>query len=414
MASRIIKHIPGALSKLHPSITASRGIGATLIDDKGNQYLDLTSGIGALSTGHCHPYVVSEVMEQVGKLVHAPQQIFGSHEPQIDMIEKMLTILPPKLDTIFPTNSGSEATDNAIKLSRKHNKKSNIISILGGFHGRTIGALSLNSSGTSSKRNAQPLMPGVFFVNPDNDSLTNALLLETSPEETSAIIMEPVQGECGVFSIDSEFMQCVRRVCDEYNINMILDEVQCGAGRTGTWWNFEQKEVVPDILTFGKGIGSGFPIAGIASTSKIMDSGTNFLGGTYNGGPIPSRAVTATIEVIEKEHLMTNVIERGQQFKDGLQKSKHAEHIRQHGLMIAFSPIPDTIATQIFYKYNQPTITNFIVDKLRQKNILVLKAGPSNEFIRLLPPLNVTHLEVEEFLNNYDDAVEEVVNDLVI
>lgn len=413
MAARIIKHLPRALSKVHPSITAARGVGATLIDDKGNEFLDLTSGIGALSTGHCHPYITNEVIDQVGKLVHAPQQVFGSHEAQVNMIEKMLGILPSKLNTIFPTNSGSEATDNAIKLSKKYNGKTNVISVLGGFHGRTTGAMSVSSSGTSSKAGAQPLMPGVFFTSPDIDSLNATLQLQTSPNETTAIIMEPVQGESGVFSLSAEFMKYTREICDEYNINMIIDEVQCGVGRTGTWWNFEQKGIVPDILTFGKGIASGFPIAGIASTAEIMDSGKNSLGGTYNGGPIPSRAVTATLEVIENESLMENVKERGKQLKEGLVKSKQTCNIRQCGLMVAFTPVPYEIS--LFNKnYNQMMITNMAIDKLRQKNILVLKAGPNGEFIRLLPPLNVSYLEIQQFLDNYDDAVEEVVEDLII
>lgn len=383
--ANFIKHLPRSIAKLHKDIVVSHGKGSWLCSSTGKRYLDFTSGIGVLATGHCHPRIVEASRHQSKELVHAPQLTFGSHEPQIELLNKMQTTLPNGLDTIFFTNSGSESTDNAILISRQYTQKPNVISIMGGFHGRTIGARSLNSSGLNSRKKSQPLMPGVFFTEPTKESLDKVLSLQTSPDETACIIMESVQGEYGIHSLDSEFMQYTRQVCDDEGIIMICDEVQCGAGRTGTWWNFEQKGVVPDMITFGKGIASGYPMAGVVSTDEIMYCGEDCLGGTYNGNALSSRISTETINIIQDENLLDNSRYMGNLIYEGIKDIDICKEVRQYGLMIGITPKHLTAME--------------IVQKLREKNILTLLAGNRKQYVRLLPPLNVKKNECMMFVD---------------
>ena len=204
----------------------------------------------------------------------------------------------------------------------------------------------------------------------------------TDPTEVACVIYEPVQGEGGIFSLEKEYLLEIEEICKKNNIITIADEVQCGFGRTGTFWNIEQKDLDPDILTFGKGIGSGFPM-GLVSSQEILDNvGFNFLGGTYGGNAISCAAASATIDVMFNEKILDNVIKMGNYLKEGLEKIKNVGEIRQYGLMIAF-------------EMDNPTK---IVEKLNQEKILILTCGDRGQYIRLLPPLNITKEECDLFL----------------
>ena len=389
------RNFPTALSKLHKIIPQyAKG---SRIYTKDKSYLDFTSGIGALSTGHSHPYIIKKVNEQLKKSVHLSQQVFLTHEPQIELTNKLMKIMPsPNIDNFFFTNSGSEAIDNAIKISRRYTGKTNIISMLGGFHGRTIGALSITSSNVNCKLKSQPLVPGIFFCGDfTKESLDKILTYNSDPSETAAIILEPVQGEGGIYSIPENFLKYVRKVCSENNIILIADEIQCGSGRTGEWWNISKKNIIPDMLIFGKGIASGFQLAGISSTSEIMNNlGTSYLGGTYGGNCLSVVAASATIDIFNDENILRNCNEIGKLIYDELNLIDRIKEIRQYGLMIAIE----------FKDYNAEEIKK-IVDNLRDNNILVLLCGPKSEFIRLLPPLNITSEEVNEFIRAFKKSI---------
>lgn len=393
----IISHLPQSINKLHKSLIVNKAIGSWVYCINGKKYLDLTSGIGALSTGHSHPKIIEAIKKQVDKYVHIPQQVFGSHTTQIELTKKILSISPKNLDNIFYTNSGSESTDNALKISRKYTGKKNIIAINKGFHGRSLGALSVTSSNLNCKLDTQPLIPGIFFCNsPQKNDLDLILNFQSSPDDTACIILEPVLGEGGIYSIEEDFLKYVRKICTQHNIILILDEVQCGIGRTGTWWNFEQKNIIPDMITFGKGIASGFPLAGIIGKSCIMNCGKSYLGGTYGGNAICSAAASATISIINEENLLENVCNMGAYFDKKIKKLKNfhkISEIRQYGLMIAIE------------MKNLDNISK-IVTELRDKNILVLLSGNKNQFIRLLPPLNINIIELDFFLSNFDLILE--------
>lgn len=386
------KSIPKAIAKLHGTVTPLYGKGSFVYTTGKQKYLDYTSGIGALSTGHSHPYVLDKVVKQVGNIVHAPQQVFGSHSAQKVLNNKLITLLPKKLSSIFYTSSGSEATDNAIKIARRITGKTNVVSIRKGFHGRTMGAMSVSSSNIITKFRSQPLIPGIFFCDPTFSSLDEVLENNTSPKETACVIVEPVQGEGGVYDISSHFLCYLRQVCDNENIMLITDEVQCGSGRTGTIWNFEQKDILPDLFTFGKGIASGFPMAGVIGNTDIMNSlEPGYLGGTYGGNAVASAAASATIDVILNEKLLNNSQEMGMYIGNWLKNIPGIYRVRQYGLMIAFqSDIP----------------ARNIMEKLRDEhNVLVLLAGNKNQYIRILPPLNTTKEEAELFLESVENVI---------
>jgi 4-aminobutyrate aminotransferase len=396
-----MSYIPRAISKLHPTIYPKFCKGSWIYTKNNNNYLDFTSGIGALSTGHNHPYIKNKVIEQLDKYVHIPQQLFGSHDIQIELCKKLNTIMPSKdIDNFFFVNSGSEATDNAIKVSRRYTGKTNIISMLKGFHGRTIGALSVTSSNINCKFKTQPMISGNYFCNEFTEqSLNNILEFQSSPEETAAIILEPVQGEGGIISIPEDFIKYVRKVCDENNILLIVDEVQTGSGRTGTWWNIEQKRVKPDLMTFGKGIASGYPLACLAGTSEIMNNiGLSYLGGTYGGNAITSIASIATIDIIQEENLLENTVNMGEYIKNYLINFEEIKEIRQYGLMIA-----------IEFKFSDnPEKVKKVLEYLREYNILVLLAGNKNQYIRLLPPLNISTSDTDVFFAGFQYAIDKI------
>lgn len=396
MAS-VLKHLPRGVSKLHKSILPIKGVGCWIYDNNSEKYLDLTSGIGALSTGHSHPIITEAIKNNIDKIVHAPQQIFMSHKPQIELTHKLLDIMPNKnLDNIFYVNSGSEATDNAIKIARSHTGKHNIIGMSRGFHGRTLGALSITSSNNIYKSKIQSLVPGMFFCHDFTiESLMNILEYNTSPQDTAAIILEPVLGEGGIFSIPKKFLKDVNTIAKENNILIIADEVQCGSGRTGTWWNVEQKEIEPDLLTFGKGIASGFPLAAIASTSEIMNTlEQGVLGGTYGGNIMATIAASHTIDIINDENLLENTNMMGHLLKSELEQLNKIKEVRQYGLMIGI-------------EFADGIHVPKIVDRLRSLNVLVLMAGNKQQYLRILPPMIINSFECYFFLERLEKVLSE-------
>ena len=390
-------HLPRSISKLHKNILPINAFGSWLTNYNEENYLDLTSGIGALSTGHSHPKIIKEVSKQLGQYVHIPQQVFQSHPIQVKLNKKMISIMPNNtLDSFFYTNSGSEAVDNALKLAKKFTNKQNIIALNKGFHGRTIGALSVTSSNLSCRKGTFPLMTGIFTCQePTVECLNNLFDFHISPKDTAAIIIEPVQGEGGIHSITKEFLEYVRKICSNHNIILIIDEVQSGSGRTGTWWNIEQKHVEPDLLLFGKGIASGFPFAGIAGKSEIMDCGENLLGGTYGGNAICSAAACASIDVINDEDLLKNTVDIGNYLKTELIKNTYVKEVRQYGLMIAIE----------FKKEYSLLSARNVVQDLNDLNILTLLCGNKNQYIRLLPSLNLTLKDAKFFIMTFNNVM---------
>lgn len=392
-----MNHIPKCISKIHKQVIPKYALGSTIIDTKNKIYLDLTSGIGALSLGHNNNEINRYVINQMNKIIHCPQQVFGANLEQLKLNRILYSTMPSiYLDQFFYTNSGSEAIDNSIKLARHATKKTNIITIKKGFHGRTLGALSLNSSNTISKNGCQPLMPGVFFCNNDNiNDLNEIFELYSNPNETAAFIFESVQGEGGINDISGNFLRYSRELCNKYNIIMIADEIQCGSMRTGYFWDINRKNIVPDIIVFGKGIGNGYPIAGLATSKDIINKlPIGLLGGTYGGNALVCSAAYKTISIIRKNNHYLKINEKSKYIYSNLKDINLIKNIKIYGLMIGIE----------FYDKNMAKI---MTNKLRDNGVLVLTAGNNNQIMRLLPSLNISFNEIDYFLDKLYYCVHE-------
>jgi acetylornithine/N-succinyldiaminopimelate aminotransferase len=370
-------------------LTLVRGKGALVWDVEGNEYLDAFGGLAVNSLGHCHPKVVKAIQEQSQKLLHTSN--FFYNEPQSLLAEKLAKL--SGLDRVFFCNSGVEAMEAAVKLARKwgklQGKSGPIISLSGGFHGRSVTTIAMGMPGY--KEGFEP-MPEGFEQVPFNDF---EALRTTATEDTLAIVFEPIQGSGGLHVIDAEFLKKTRALCDELNILMILDEVQCGIGRTGSFYAFQQFGIQPDMVATAKALGGGIPIGAmltkneVASAFSFGDHGT-----TFGGNPFACHVANAVLDAIEEEHLVKQAAEKGL-FMMNLLKEKLAENlsvvdIRGLGLMLGV-------------ELNRPARP--VVDKMLEHNILANAAHGT--VVRFLPPLVISHPHIERLVDELVWALEE-------
>ncbi|HEX2299119.1 MAG TPA: aminotransferase class III-fold pyridoxal phosphate-dependent enzyme, partial [Pseudonocardiaceae bacterium] len=283
-------------------VLAARGEGVYLYDADDRRYLDFTAGIGVTSTGHCHPRVVEAAQRQVGTLIHG-QYTTVLHQPLLDLTQRLGEVLPAELDSLFYVNSGSEAIEAALRLARQATGRQNAVAFSGAFHGRTMGAAALTTSGAKIRAGIGPLMPGVavapfpyaFRLGMSEEQAVGYALCEldyllatTSPAaDTAAFFIEPVLGEGGYVPTPPAFLSGLRARADRHGFLLILDEVQTGVGRTGRFWGHEHFGVTPDILITAKGLASGFPLSGIAAPEALMRKAwPGSQGGTYGGNAV--------------------------------------------------------------------------------------------------------------------------------
>ena len=332
--SQILKQATG--------VVASRGEGVLLYDEDDRRYLDFTAGIGVTSTGHCHPRVVEAAQRQVGTLIHG-QYTTVLHRPLLTLVERLGEVLPPGLDRMFFANSGSEAIEAALRLSRQATGRPNIIVFHGGFHGRTVAAGSLTTSGTKFRSGFSPLMAGVHvspFPDPGHfgwpiEQATEFALAQldyilqtlSAPADTAAFFVEPVLGEGGYVPANQRFLEGLRERADAHGMLLVLDEVQTGFGRTGKFWGHDHFNdhfnARPDILVTAKGLASGFPLSGIAAPSALMEKAwPGSQGGTYGANAVACAAALATLDVIRDERLVDNSAERGAQLNKRCKPSR--------------------------------------------------------------------------------------------
>lgn len=403
-------------------VVAERGEGVHLFDDAGGRWLDFTAGIGVTSTGHCHPKVVAAAQEQVGRLIHG-QYTTIMHRPLQQLTERLGEVLPEHLDSLFFSNSGSEAAEAAIRLARQATGKPNIIAFHGGFHGRTMGAASLTTSGTKIRSGFSPLMGGVVVAPfPDADhygwdqeTTTDFALKEldrlfatvTSPDDTAAMIIEPVLGEGGYMPANTRFLQGLRERADRHGVLLILDEVQTGWGRTGAFWGKDHFGVEADIMMTAKGLASGFPLSGIAATSELMARAwPGSQGGTYGANAVACAAALATLEVIEVEGLVTNAAGRGARLREGLEavaaETAAISDVRGLGLMQG---------NQFRDADGEPdgATAAAVQQEAARRGLLLLTCGPWGQVVRFIPALVVDDDAVDEALGIWREAVDAVV-----
>jgi len=396
------------LLKQATPVVVDHALGSWVYDVDGGRWLDFTSGIGVTSTGHCHPRVVAAAQEQVGKLIHG-QYTTVMHEPMLRLVERLGALLPPGLDSLFFANSGSEAVEASIRLARMATGRPNIVAFHGGFHGRTVAAASLTTAGTKFRSGFSPIMGGVHIAPfPDffrygwseDEAVAFALreldlLLSTisSPEDTAAFIIEPVLGDGGYLPTPDVFLQGLRERADRHGIILVLDEVQAGFGRTGTFWGHEPSGIVPDVVITAKGLASGFPISAIAASAELMGKAwPGSQGGTYGGNAVACAAALATIEVVESEGLVENAAVQGDRLRAGLE-SVAAEFpvmadVRGRGLMQGVELV-DAAGDP------RPDLASAMQQAAVAEGLLLLTCGTRGNVVRFIPPLVVSSEEID-------------------
>ncbi|WP_054811947.1 aspartate aminotransferase family protein [Nocardia arizonensis] len=400
-------------------VTVDHGSGCYLYGTDGNRYLDFTAGIGVTSTGHCHPRVVAAAQAQVGKLIHG-QYTTVMHRPLLELTERLGTVLPEGLDALFFANSGSEAVEAALRLVRQATARPNVIVFHGGFHGRTVAAATMTTSGTRFSAGFSPLMSGVhvapfptaFRYGWSEAEATDFALREldylfatlTSPAETAAFIVEPMLGEGGYIPGNTAFFQGLRERADRHGILLVVDEIQTGFGRTGKFFGHQHFDVRPDVITIAKGLASGFPLSGIAASRELMSRAwPGSQGGTYGGNAVACAAAVATLEVIESEKLVENAAARGDQLLTGLRAnaSKAIGDVRGLGLLAGAE---FTTAT------GEPdTETAAAAQRLAvSKGLLLLTCGAYMNVVRMIPPLIVTDSQIDDALAIWSDVLAEL------
>lgn len=409
------------LLKQASQVKVERGEGSWLFDVDGKRYLDFTSGIGVTSTGHCHPTVVAAAREQIGKIVHA-QYTTVTHQPMLDLSDQLAERMPGAINSVAFANSGSEAVETALRLARHATGRANIIVFDGGFHGRTMAAASLTTSGTKVRTGFHPMMAGVV-VSPfphayrygwTEEQATDFALREldhifktqTAPSDTAAMIIEPVQGEFGYYPANKAFMQGLAERCKQHGILLICDEIQAGYGRSGKFWSHEHFEVQPDVVITAKGLASGFPLSAIAATEELMSKGMpGSQGGTYGANAVACAAALATLKVVDEEQLVANAAKQGDRLLSQLTELQQGysciDAIRGKGLMLGMEIADD-------YRTPRADLAGKLSAAAEAQGLLLLRCGTDGQIVRWLPPLTVSADEIDDAVSRFAKALQEV------
>ena len=373
-------------------VVLTKGKGAIVWDINGKEYIDCSTSYGVALLGHCHPRVVAAVQAQAEQLITCHSGYYN--DKRAEFVQKLVHLTPKDLDKVFLSNSGAESVECAIKVARKYTGKPEIIALMGGFHGKTMGAL----SATWDKKYREPFMPlvpEIKHVAPDNADK----IRESISEKTAAVLMEPIRGEGGIRVPPDGYLQAVREICEEKNVLLIFDEVQTSFGRTGKLFACQHWDVTPDVMCLAKPFAGGLPIGitvakeNIMSAFKIGEHST-----TFSGSPLVCAAGCAAIDALIGENLVERAAEMGSYFKAQLErfKAKHkiVKEVRGLGLMLG-----------IELRYD---VLNVIL-KAAEKGVLVLDAGKT--VVRLLPPLVINKEQIDRAINVLDEVLGEEENE---
>jgi 4-aminobutyrate aminotransferase len=402
-------------------VAAASASGVWVTDVDGNRILDFTSGVGVVNTGHCHPDVVRAVQKQAAELMHFAGTDFY-YENQVRLAERLTEIVPgshPK--KVFFTNSGTESVEAALKLARWHRQRPITIGLLGAFHGRTMGSLTMTSSKLSQRARFQPFAGGGHHIPPPNcfrcpyqltypscdlycAKILKELYFETSipPEDVAAFIAEPVMGEGGYIVPPAGWHKAIKSICDEHDILFIDDEVQAGFGRTGKWFAIEHHGVVPDIVATAKALGSGLPIGAMIARKDLDYPQQGAHSNTFGGNLVAVAGALATLDVIDREKLLENSRVQGGHLMKRLKElqAKHEEigDVRGLGLMVATE-----FVTSASDKTPNVILKDRVVEEAYRRGLLLLPCGKSS--IRYIPPLIVRREEVDEAVEILDASI---------
>lgn len=399
-------------------VTVDHAEGCYIHGTDGRRYLDFTAGIGVTSTGHCHPHVVEAARRQIGSLIHG-QYTTVMHRPLLELTERLGTVLPEGHDSLFFANSGSEAVEAALRLARQATGRPGIVVFHGGFHGRTVAAATMTTSGTRFSAGFSPLMGGVhvapfptaYRYGWSEEEATDFALQEldylfatlVAPDEIAAFVVEPVLGEGGYVPGNTRFFQGLRQRADEHGILLVFDEIQTGFGRTGKFFGHQHFDVRPDIITIAKGLASGFPLSGIAASEELMERARpGSQGGTYGANAVSCAAAVATLDVIEKEGLVDNAAVRGRELLSGARENTTDAigDVRGLGLMVGLEFTTDGAPDR-----ERATAAQQLA---AQKGLLLLTCGAHMNVVRMIPPLIVTAQQIEDALGIWSEVLAEV------
>lgn len=422
-ARAIVERDQAVISPSYPRgypFVMDHGRGTEVWDVDGNRFLDFAAGIAVNSTGHSHPQVVKAIQQQAEQFIHISSDFY--HPKWVELGERLDEIAPFSEQAIsFMTNSGTESVEAAIKLARYHTRRTQFIGFLGGFHGRTMGAVTFTASKSTYHKGFFPLLNGVIhapFPDPYRPMLqsrpgedygeTVVRYIEDEilgrlipPDEVAGVLLEPIQGEGGYIVPSPGFFPALRRICDKYGILLIADEVQAGMGRTGRWWSIENFGVEPDIVCTAKGIASGMPLGAMIARKSVVTWPRGSHGNTFGGNPLSCAAALATLDLIEKYYLK-NAAETGEYTQDALCELmvRHPSigQVRGIGLMIGVEFVKDRET-----KEHAARLRDQVVDLAFERGLLLLGCGKST--IRFSPPLSVSPAEIDEGLMIFDEAV---------
>ncbi|MBV9464615.1 MAG: aminotransferase class III-fold pyridoxal phosphate-dependent enzyme [Solirubrobacterales bacterium] len=360
-----------------------RGSGCVLWDVDGEEYLDFLAGISVLNVGHCHPRVVAAVREQAGRLLHATNLYYTA--PGLELSARLASSsLGGK---VFLCNSGAEAVEAAIKLVRRARPGGEIVVVQDAFHGRTYGALSATPQ-ESKQAPFAPLVPGFRVVSKHPEAVAAAV-----GPETAAVLLEPIQGESGIHVLSDELLRAAREACDRYGAALVFDEIQCGMGRTGTLWAYEQTGVVPDAITTAKALGGGLPIGALITGPRLADvfrPGDH--GSTFAGGPVIAGAALEALAICSEPALLERVRVLGERLATGLAALPFAARVRGRGLMLAIDLRDGLSAPEL------------ALEALQRQRLIVNATGPGT--IRFEPPLVVSEAQIDDALGRLRSLVQ--------
>lgn len=409
------KYVPKAVSNGNLSI-ADHAKGATVTDIDGKEYIDFAGAIGTLNVGHCHPKVTAAVHEQVDKFLHPGFNVI-MYEGYINLAEKLCEITPGDFDKqAILLNSGAEAVENAIKISRRYTGRQAVISFVRGYHGRTNLTMSMTSKVNPYKMGFGPFAPEVYrapypYMYRKPEGMTDEAYIDlciqdfkdffitsVAPEAAACVVMEPVQGEGGFIIPPKKFVQYVRDFCTKHGIVFVADEIQTGFGRTGKLFAIENFDVIPDLVTVSKSLADGMPLSGVVGKTEIMNvGGPGELGGTYCGNPVACAAALAVIDIFKEENLVEKAEILGQKIEAKLQElaAKHdfVGDIRRLGAMVACEIVEDRVS-----KKPNKAKTSEIIKYANENGLLLLNAGIKSNVIRFLVPLVITDEELAKGL----------------
>lgn len=395
------------VNQTHP-VFAARAQNDRIWDVDGKEYIDFTSGIAVLNTGHLHPHIVEAVQQQLGHFVHTCFAVLP-YESYVAVCERINALAPGdgmKKTALFTT--GSEAVESAIKIARAHTKRSGVIAFTGAYHGRTLMTLALTGR-VAPYASGMGLMPGHVYRALYPDALNNVdvdaalgsieriFRSDAAPEDIAAIIFEPVQGEGGIQVAPRGFVSKLRALCDRHGIVLIADEVQSGVGRTGTFFAVEQMGATPDLVVFGKSVAGGLPLAGVTGDAVLMDAvAPGGLGGTYAGNPLACAAALAVLDVMEREQILVRARQVGEITRATLLAMQ-----KRYPLIADVRGLGALIGVELRTADGQPAadLTRQLVTSAREQGLLLLAGGMHGNVLRLLAPLTVELATLEAGLS---------------